>query len=123
MKARQSLVRVTAGRYQKASKKEKGKILDEFVQSTGYQRCYASSLLSRQSPPPLHQLRRLCNTEVRQSKRRLQIENASSKQAAEKVDDTRVLKWNPTNVRWWDYRPSLDEALVGFFSGLLHFLS
>jgi hypothetical protein len=31
MKARQSLVRVTAGRYQKASKKEKRKILDEFV--------------------------------------------------------------------------------------------
>ena len=47
MKARQSLVRVTAGRYQKASKKEKRKILDEFVQSTGYQRCYASFLLSR----------------------------------------------------------------------------
>lgn len=51
MKARQSLVRVTAGRYQKASKKEKRKILDEFVQSTGYQRCYASFLLSRHGRP------------------------------------------------------------------------
>ena len=51
MKARQSLVRVTAGRYQKASKKEKRKILDEFVQSTGYQRCYASYVLSRHGRP------------------------------------------------------------------------
>ena len=51
MKARQSLVRVTAGRYQKGSKKEKRKILDEFVQSTGYHRCYASFLLSRHGRP------------------------------------------------------------------------
>ena len=47
LKARQSLVRVNADRYQKSSKKEKGKILDEFVESTGYRRCYASLLLSR----------------------------------------------------------------------------
>lgn len=47
LKARQSLVRVNAERYQKSSKKEKGKILDEFVESTGYRRCYASLLLSR----------------------------------------------------------------------------
>lgn len=47
LKARQSLVRVNAERYQRSSKKEKGKILDEFVQSTGYRRCYASLLLSR----------------------------------------------------------------------------
>lgn len=51
MKARQSLVRVTAGRYQKASKKEKRKILDEFVPSTGYHRCYSSLLLSRHGRP------------------------------------------------------------------------
>lgn len=47
MGERQSLVRVNASRYQKASKKEKRKILDEFVQSTGYHRTYASYLLSR----------------------------------------------------------------------------
>lgn len=47
MGERQSLVRVNASRYQKASKKEKRKILDEFVQSTGYHRTYASSLLSK----------------------------------------------------------------------------
>src|SRR5215471_2475379 len=47
LRARQSLVRVNAARYQKASKKEKGKILDEFVESTGYRRCYGSLLLNR----------------------------------------------------------------------------
>jgi len=47
LKGRQSLVRVNADRYQKSSKREKGKILDEFVESTGYRRCYASLLLSR----------------------------------------------------------------------------
>ena len=47
MRARQSLVRVTACRYQRASKKEKRRILDEFVQSTSYNRSYASWLLSR----------------------------------------------------------------------------
>ena len=48
MRERQSLVRVSASRYQKGSKKEKRKILDEFVQTTGYHRTYASYLLSRQ---------------------------------------------------------------------------
>ena len=46
MKERQSLVRVNAPRYQKANKKEKRKILDEFVNSTEYHRTYASYLLS-----------------------------------------------------------------------------
>jgi len=46
MGERQSLVRVSARRYQRASKKEKRKILDEFVQSTGYHRTYASYLLT-----------------------------------------------------------------------------
>jgi hypothetical protein len=39
-------LRKTASRYQKASKKYKETILDEFVQSTGYHRTYASFLLS-----------------------------------------------------------------------------
>jgi len=51
LKARQSLVRVNADRYQKSAKKEKGKILDELVESTGYRRCYASLLLSRHGRP------------------------------------------------------------------------
>ncbi|HSB09099.1 MAG TPA: DDE-type integrase/transposase/recombinase [Blastocatellia bacterium] len=46
MGERQSLVREIASRYQRASKKDKRRILDEFVQTTGYHRTYASYLLS-----------------------------------------------------------------------------
>ena len=46
MRERQSLVRENASRYQKASKKQKRIILDEFIHSTGYHRTYASYLLS-----------------------------------------------------------------------------
>lgn len=45
MKERKSVTRAIASRYQKASKREKGRILDEFTQLTGYTRCYASYLL------------------------------------------------------------------------------
>lgn len=45
MSERRSVTRATAKRYKEASKKEKGRILDEFVQLTGYTRCYASYVL------------------------------------------------------------------------------
>jgi hypothetical protein len=45
MRERQSVTREIAGRYQKARKKEKGRILDEFVRITGYSRCYAAYVL------------------------------------------------------------------------------
>lgn len=41
MKARQELTKVTAGEYRGARKKEKTRILDQFVSSTGYSRWYA----------------------------------------------------------------------------------
>ena len=41
MKERQSLIRETSARYRAGTKKEKTKILDEFVQVTGYNRKYA----------------------------------------------------------------------------------
>lgn len=47
MKERQSLVRVTALRYQRSRKRDKKVILDEFVKATGYHRNHASYLLSR----------------------------------------------------------------------------
>lgn len=47
MKERRSVTRAIASRYQKASKKQKGVILDEFTELTGYTRCYASYLLGR----------------------------------------------------------------------------
>lgn len=45
MKERRSVTAVVAKRYQKATKKEKGTILGEYIQLTGYNRCYAAFLL------------------------------------------------------------------------------
>lgn len=45
MEERRKISKKIAGRYQKARKKEKGKILDEFVELVGYNRSYASWLL------------------------------------------------------------------------------
>ncbi|MBU1626707.1 hypothetical protein KKB18_04990 [bacterium] len=46
MMEKKSLTREVTRRYKKASKKEKGVILDEFTASTGYNRSYASHILS-----------------------------------------------------------------------------
>lgn len=40
------------GRYRRASKREKGRILDEFCAATGYHRVYARRLLGQHPPPP-----------------------------------------------------------------------
>ncbi len=45
MNERKKTTAVVAGRYQKARKKDKGLILDEFVKLTGYTRRYASHVL------------------------------------------------------------------------------
>jgi hypothetical protein len=45
VKEKQKATSITAARYQKASKKKKGAILDEFIALTEYDRCYASYLL------------------------------------------------------------------------------
>jgi hypothetical protein len=44
-KERRSATKVTAHRYQKATKRQKGIILEEFAALTGYDRCYAAYLL------------------------------------------------------------------------------
>jgi hypothetical protein len=46
MKERKAVTKEVAQRYRKASKKQKGVILDEFTALTGYNRAYASYLLS-----------------------------------------------------------------------------
>lgn len=48
MKERRSVSAVVAKRYQKATKKEKGTILGEYTELTGYNRCYAAFLLRNQ---------------------------------------------------------------------------
>jgi hypothetical protein len=48
MKERKSLVRETAKRYQRAKKKEKGEILNEFEKLTGYNRKYAIHILANE---------------------------------------------------------------------------
>jgi hypothetical protein len=45
MKERSAVVQQTFRRYQKADRRHKGKILDEFVQLTGYSRAYAALVL------------------------------------------------------------------------------
>jgi len=45
MKERQAVTKALCERYRKAPKKQKGMILDEFVELTGYNRCYARRLL------------------------------------------------------------------------------
>ncbi|MBI5188960.1 MAG: transposase family protein, partial [Nitrospirae bacterium] len=45
MKEKKAVTKEVAKRYQKASKKQKGVILNEFIALTGYNRCYASYVL------------------------------------------------------------------------------
>ena len=45
MAERRAVVQATARRYQRARKKQKGKILDEFTELTGYNRSYARTVL------------------------------------------------------------------------------
>jgi hypothetical protein len=45
MQTKKAITKEIAGRYQRSPKKEKGRILDEFVKLSGYCRCYASWLL------------------------------------------------------------------------------
>ena len=45
MRQRQAITKELKNRYNRAAKKEKAKILDEFTALTGYNRCYASCIL------------------------------------------------------------------------------
>jgi hypothetical protein len=45
MKERKTATKMFADSYQQAGKKRKMEILDEFIQLTGYDRCYAAFLL------------------------------------------------------------------------------
>ena len=45
MRERQAVTKEVSLRYQKATKKQKGIMLNEFIELTGYTRCYASYVL------------------------------------------------------------------------------
>jgi len=45
MKVRKEISKAVVKRYKKSSKKEKGKILDEFTKITGYNRSYARTVV------------------------------------------------------------------------------
>ena len=66
LKVKRSVTGVLATRYQKASKKEKRFMLDEFTQLTGYNRSYASHLLSSHGKHlSLHKARLVANVSKR----------------------------------------------------------
>jgi len=86
MKARQEVTKATAGQYRGASKKEKSKILDQFVSTTGYSRWYARLVLRHEG-------------------RRLQIDKRSIVLAVRKSDKT-------TRKRTRHYDEKVRLALV-----------
>lgn len=45
MQERKTVTKAMAGRYRRSSKKEKGRILDAFLEATGYNRVYAAQVL------------------------------------------------------------------------------
>ena len=64
--SRRELLRSITQRYRAAGRKDKQRILDEFVEATGYHRKYAVALLNKTAESPLtterkprHQKRRL----------------------------------------------------------------
>ncbi|MDD8020042.1 MAG: hypothetical protein PHU81_02495 [Acidobacteriota bacterium] len=45
IKVKRAILKELAGRYQRSSKKGKGQVLKEFLELSGYNRCYGSWLL------------------------------------------------------------------------------
>lgn len=70
MKQRQALGAVIGRRYQVASRKEKKQMLDEFCQTTGYNRCYARFVLRLQGQRVRIDDSRVLEGDVRQSQTR-----------------------------------------------------
>ena len=52
MKERKAITAALRKRYARARKKEKGRLLDELVELTGYNRWYAAGLLATPAAPP-----------------------------------------------------------------------
>lgn len=78
-KTRRELADANRERYRSASRNTKSRILDEFVESTGYNRRYAMALLSRSAPFP--------ESETKQRRRRKHTYTTATLRALEKVWD------------------------------------
>ncbi len=70
MKEKKKAVAILAPRYQKASKKEKGRILEEFVEWTGYCRTHASYVLSMHGKRKRINQKAVIQADVRKTARR-----------------------------------------------------
>ncbi|HKG96917.1 MAG TPA: hypothetical protein VKA97_03845, partial [Pyrinomonadaceae bacterium] len=108
MKARQEVTKATGGQYRGASKKEKGKILDQFMATTGYSRWYARQVLR-------HEGRRLQTDKqtIVVVERKLSAKRKRARYYDEKVQTALVRLW-----RIMDYicgkrlQPMLPELLT-----------
>jgi hypothetical protein len=69
MRTRKTLVKEVASRYRRARKKDRGRLLDEFVALTGYNRCYAARVL-RDSDRGRYQLPARCRRGGNRGRRR-----------------------------------------------------
>src|SRR5215212_7475398 len=89
MKARQEVTKATAGQYRGASKKEKGKILDQSMATTGYSRWYARQVLR-------HEVRRIQTDKQTISCQSFITQNSSQQ----------IMIWNELNL-YHEYRVDL----------------
>lgn len=108
MKARQEVTKASAGQYRGARKKEKGKILDQFIATTGYSRWYARLVLR-------HEGRRLQTDKqtIVVVERKSSAKRKRARRYDEKVQTALVRLW-----RIMDYicgkrlQPSLPELIT-----------
>lgn len=108
MKERKAVTRELIQRYQRASKKQKGIILNEFIALTGYNRCYASYLLSILCKTLRVGLKTVIKADVRKALRRQRnrIYDESVKRALTKIWE---IMYFPCGKR---LKPVLGETVI-----------
>ncbi|NSW80543.1 MAG: transposase, partial [Chthonomonadetes bacterium] len=110
MKERRAVIRETAKRYRRASKKQKGQLLDEVTALTGYHRAYACYLLNREGKKMYLGNRTYLQADVtkKTKRRRRRVYDERVKQAL-------LLLWQmlgyPCGKRLAPVLPELIEAL------------
>ncbi len=89
MKERKKATAILAPRYQKARKKDKGQMLNEFIALTGYRRSYASYVLSTHG-----KRRRVSTNQVIQADVRRRISRKKTKYYDEEVRKPLIKIWH-----------------------------